>query len=90
MLLNYVDEINHACFEGKVSEVKYHKYDSKVIDIYLPFLHMLSTNATNEGLIEEKDVEWGYLFDLIIQHILQIIISENYEIDSILLLLYFL
>lgn len=51
---------------------------------------MLSTNISNEGLIEEKDVEWGYLFDLIIQHILQIIISENYEIDSILLLLYFL
>jgi hypothetical protein len=34
---------NHACFEGRVSEVKYHKYDSKIIDIYLPFLHMLST-----------------------------------------------
>lgn len=38
----------------------------------------------------EKDSEWMELFDLIIQHILQIIGRENYEIDSIMLLLYFL
>ena len=41
LLVNYVLEGNHACFEGRVSEVKYHKYDSKIIDIYLPFLHLL-------------------------------------------------
>ena len=42
LLLNYVHEKNHACYEGRVSELKYHKYDSKVVDIFLPFLYFLS------------------------------------------------
>jgi hypothetical protein len=48
LLLNYVSEKNHACFEGKVSEVKYHKYDSKIVDIYLPFLHLLSKDSATQ------------------------------------------
>ena len=75
--------MNHACFEGKVSEVKYHKYDSKVIDIYLPFVYMLT-------LIKDRDAEWKELFDLLVQHLLQIIGRESYETNSIMLLLYFM
>lgn len=52
LLLNYVSSRNHACFEGRVSEVKYHKYDSKVIDIYLPFLYLL-------GLVRDREGEWS-------------------------------
>lgn len=44
LLLNYVSQRNHACFQGNVSEVKYHKYDSKIIDIYLPFMNLLCSD----------------------------------------------
>ena len=37
-----------------------------------------------------KDAAWTELFDLLLQHLLQIVGRENYETDSILLLLYFL
>ena len=42
LLLNYVHERNHACYEGRISSVRYHKYDEKVVDIFLPFLYFLS------------------------------------------------
>ena len=66
LLVNYVFEGNHACFEGRVSEVKYHKCDSKIIDIYLPFLHLL-------GLTQPHDTKWNELFDMVFQHILHLI-----------------
>lgn len=45
LLLNYVNDKNHACYEGRISSVKYHKYDEKIVGIFLPFLYLLSKLA---------------------------------------------
>ena len=41
LLLNYVSEKNHACFEGRLSLAACHKYGFKIVEIYLPFLYLL-------------------------------------------------